>query len=107
QALVAIAAYAEFRRSVSGRSDSEFACEPIDDREIEVDETPPGAIEDVSQFWQNEAEIWCARVELAHRCQVLALPVPAIVDLDVENRLPGAPPMAHGHGQPDRAFRTL
>src|SRR5262249_34119059 len=46
-------------------------------------------------------------VELADGRQMLASPIPAIIDLDLDNRLSTAPVVENWNRQPDRAFRSL
>ena len=65
ETLVAVATDVEFGCPVARRRDADLRGEPIDEREVEVDETRPRPLDDVAQPRQDGIEEGGARVELA------------------------------------------
>jgi len=107
ETLDAVAADVELGGAVARRRNSNLRGQPVDEREIEIDEAGPRPLHDFAQPRQDGVHEHGMGVELADGRQMLAPPIPAIVDLDVENGLCAAPVMQNRDRQPDGAFRPL
>src|SRR5262249_6145528 len=90
QSLVAIACNINLGRAVTRRRNPDLRGEPIDEREVEVDEAGPWPLDDVPKPRQHAVDERCARVRLGNRKQVLTPPILPVIYLDVENRSPRA-----------------
>src|SRR5262249_35175316 len=89
------------------RRNADLHGEPIDEREVEVDEVVPGPLNDVPQPRQNGVDERCTRIRLDDGRQMFAPPILAVIDLNAENRLSRTAAVKNRHGEPNRALRTL
>src|SRR5262249_35865819 len=105
--IAVVVADAEFGGTIAWSRDAKFCGQPINEREVEVDQTTPRSLEDFLQPRQESFNKRSARIELADSRQMFAPPVAPVVDLDIENRLAGTTAVKHWNREPDNPLRPL